>query len=89
MEYKRFIPIPIVLVTIWLILMALFGVFSLLIVPLETNYSRIIQLIIGAFQLFVTMLLILILLFGWYKATIWLMNFYLKKPITISEVLDD
>jgi hypothetical protein len=74
-----------VLVTIWLILMALLGIFSLFVVPLETDYSRIIQMMIGTFQLLVTILMISILLFGWYKATIWLMNFYLKKPIILSE----
>ena len=85
MKYKRFLPIPIVLVTIWLILMVLLGIFSLFVVPLETEYSRFVQLIIGVFQLFLTMVMVSILLFGWYKSTIWLMNYYLKKPITISE----
>ena len=89
MEFKRFIPIPIILVTIWLILMALLGVFSLFVVPLETDYSRLVQMIIGTFQLFVTIFMILMLLFGWYKTTIWLMNYYLKKPITISENTDN
>ena len=89
MEFKRFSPIPIILVTIWLILMILLGIFSLFVVPLETEYSRIVQLIIGSFQLFLTMLMVIVLLFGWYKSTIWLMNYYLKKPVTIPENTDN
>ncbi|MCG3217549.1 MAG: hypothetical protein KAR35_01000 [Candidatus Heimdallarchaeota archaeon] len=85
MEFKRFIPIPIALITIWLTLMMILGVISLFIVPLETDYSRIVQISIGALQLFVTILMISTWLFVWYKTTIWLMNFYLKEPVTIDE----
>ncbi|MHA1911837.1 MAG: hypothetical protein ACTSYA_09095 [Candidatus Kariarchaeaceae archaeon] len=85
MEFRRFISIPIILVTIWLTLMVILGTISLFVVPLETDYSRIVQIIIGAIQLFVTILMISIWLFVWYKTTIWLMDSYLKNPVTISE----
>ena len=89
MKYRRFILIPLVIITTWVILIALLGVFSLVVTPLETENSQIVQLIIGAFQLFLTSLVSLVLLFGWYKATIWIMNYYLKKPIIITNNTDN
>jgi hypothetical protein len=78
---KLNLPFIGVLTAVWLILLALCALIGALIVPVSNNYdSRIIDFLIDAGKVGISLVFVLIWLFAWYKA----MDYLLKIEFYLS-----
>ena len=79
-----------VISAVWLILLALCGLIAIFVVPYTPiNDAKFLLFVIDAGKVFVSLLVILVWLLGWYKSMDYLLQFEFYKSTTTLAPRDD